>query len=75
MLISDIPSCRPDHCDGTYDASCDSSRAYTNISAILTSFGETSLLSYMQTYWKDNGGDDETFWEHEWGKISISFLF
>ena len=22
----------------------------------------------MNTYWKDNQGDDETFWEHEWGK-------
>jgi ribonuclease T2 len=22
----------------------------------------------MQTYWKDYQGDDETFWEHEWGK-------
>jgi ribonuclease T2 len=22
----------------------------------------------MQTYWKDNTGNDETFWEHEWGK-------
>lgn len=22
----------------------------------------------MQTYWKDNGGNDETFWEHEFGK-------
>ncbi len=21
----------------------------------------------MQTYWKDGDGDDETFWEHEWG--------
>jgi len=22
----------------------------------------------MQTYWKDYQGDDESFWEHEWGK-------
>ena len=22
----------------------------------------------MSTYWKDYQGDDETFWEHEWGK-------
>lgn len=59
---------RPDHCDGTYDASCDPSRAYTNIAGILTSFGKTSLLNYMQTYWKDYQGNDETFWEHEWAK-------
>ncbi|KAF2641272.1 ribonuclease M [Massarina eburnea CBS 473.64] len=58
----------PDHCDGTYDASCDSSRAYTNISAILKSFGATTLLSDMGTYWKDYQGNDETFWQHEWGK-------
>ncbi|KAF2798235.1 ribonuclease M [Melanomma pulvis-pyrius CBS 109.77] len=58
----------PDHCDGTYDANCDASRAYTNISSIISSFGKTDLLSYMQTYWKDYQGDDETFWEHEWAK-------
>lgn len=59
---------RPDHCDGTFDSNCDSSRAYTNISAIIQKFGKTDLLSYMQTYWKDYQGEDETFWEHEWGK-------
>jgi ribonuclease T2 len=56
----------PDHCDATYDSNCDASRAYTGIGTILQSFGATSILSYMQTYWKDQGGDDETFWEHEW---------
>ena len=59
---------RPDRCDGTYDANCDSSRAYSNISAILNSFGATDLLSYMGTYWKDYNGDDESFWYHEWAK-------
>ncbi|KAH7342565.1 ribonuclease-like protein T2 [Rhexocercosporidium sp. MPI-PUGE-AT-0058] len=58
----------PDHCDGTFDANCDSTRAYTGITGILQSFGKTDLLSYMQTYWKDYSGDDESFWEHEWGK-------
>ncbi|KAF2500074.1 ribonuclease M [Lophium mytilinum] len=58
----------PDHCDGTFDANCDASRAYTGIGDILTSFGKTDVLSYMQTYWKDYQGNDETFWEHEWGK-------
>ncbi|KAF1946621.1 ribonuclease T2 [Clathrospora elynae] len=58
----------PDHCDGTYDANCDPSRGYTNISAILNSFGATDLLSYMSTYWKDYQGDDESFWYHEWAK-------
>ncbi|KAI1092290.1 ribonuclease M [Rostrohypoxylon terebratum] len=58
----------PDHCDGTYDATCDSSRAYTNITAILKAFGEDDMLSYMNTYWLPNDGTGESFWEHEWGK-------
>ncbi|RDW94633.1 ribonuclease T2 [Coleophoma crateriformis] len=58
----------PDHCDGTYDSNCDSARAYTNITSILESFGKIDLLSYMNTYWKDYQGNDESFWEHEWAK-------
>ncbi|SPQ25648.1 d00671a0-e2c6-49b6-9efb-7d3e34966d83 [Thermothielavioides terrestris] len=57
----------PDHCDGTYDSSCDPSRAYTNITQILQA-AAPSTLQYMQTYWKDINGNDESFWEHEWGK-------
>ncbi len=53
--------------DGTYDSSCDASRAYTNITQILQA-AAPSTLQYMQTYWKDYTGDDESFWEHEWGK-------
>ena len=58
----------PDHCDGTYDAYCDNSRNYTNITQILQAAGKTDLLTYMDTYWKDYQGNDEVFWEHEWGK-------
>ncbi|KAI1395108.1 ribonuclease M [Hypoxylon fuscum] len=58
----------PDHCDGTYDSTCDSSRAYTNISDILSSSGNDDLLSYMETYWLPNDSTGEEFWEHEWGK-------
>ncbi|KAE9370318.1 ribonuclease-like protein T2 [Stipitochalara longipes BDJ] len=58
----------PDHCDGTYDSNCDASRAYTNITAILQSYGKTDLLSYMNEFWVDINGDDESFWEHEWAK-------
>ncbi|EUC46405.1 hypothetical protein COCMIDRAFT_92960 [Bipolaris oryzae ATCC 44560] len=58
----------PDRCDGSYDASCDSTRSYSNISAILNSFGATDLLAYMSTYWKDYKGQDESFWYHEWAK-------
>ncbi|KAI0485052.1 ribonuclease M [Xylariaceae sp. FL0804] len=56
----------PDHCDGTYDEDCDSSRAYTNITEILEAFGETDLLSYMDTFWLSNDESNEDFWEHEW---------
>lgn len=59
---------RPDNCDGTYEQFCDSSREYSNITDILQAQGRTELLSYMQTYWKDYQGDDESFWEHEWNK-------
>lgn len=58
----------PDNCDGSYPAQCDSSRAYTNISDILTANGATETLDYMKKYWKDYKGQDETFWQHEWGK-------
>lgn len=60
----------PDNCDGTYEQNCDPSRAYTNITAILTAAGQTSLLSYMNTYWKNDpdDGSDESLWEHEWEK-------
>ena len=59
---------RPDNCDGTYEQYCDVNREYTNITAILSSYGASNLLSYMGTYWKDYQGNDESFWEHEWNK-------
>ncbi|KAL8940242.1 MAG: hypothetical protein Q9211_002372 [Gyalolechia sp. 1 TL-2023] len=58
----------PDNCDGTYEQYCDPSREYTNITSIITAAGRTDLLDYMNTYWKDYQGDDESFWEHEWDK-------
>jgi len=58
----------PDHCDLTYDSSCDSSRAYTNIGSLLSAQGASDTLSYMNTYWVDINGQNEQFWEHEWGK-------
>ncbi|KAJ7161258.1 ribonuclease [Mycena crocata] len=58
----------PDHCDGTFDSTCDASRAYTGIGNLLTAQGASDTLTFMNTYWKDNGGDDESFWEHEWSK-------
>lgn len=59
---------RPDNCDGTYESSCDSSRAYTNITDILQTQGRDDLLDYMDEYWVDINGDNESFWAHEWGK-------
>ncbi|GAB7356360.1 hypothetical protein MBLNU459_g7147t1 [Dothideomycetes sp. NU459] len=58
----------PDKCDGSYEANCDDSRAYPNITAILESFGATDLLDTMTTYWKDYKGNDESLWMHEWSK-------
>jgi ribonuclease T2 len=40
----------------------------SNITQILQYHGETEILAYMQKYWKDNTGHDETFWEHEFNK-------
>ncbi|KAI9777494.1 MAG: ribonuclease T2-like [Peltula sp. TS41687] len=57
----------PDHCDGTFDSYCDKSREYTDIGGIIGQ-ADPALLNYMETYWKADNGDDETFWEHEWNK-------
>ncbi|KAL6872694.1 ribonuclease T2 [Trichoderma novae-zelandiae] len=57
----------PDNCDGTYEQNCDKSRAYTNITAILKE-SDPCTLDFMEEYWKDYQGDDESFWEHEFGK-------
>ncbi|KAI0396284.1 ribonuclease T2-like protein [Xylariaceae sp. FL0594] len=57
----------PDNCDGSYEQFCDPNRQYTNITAILAQ-DSPDTLKYMQTYWKDYKGDDESFWEHEFGK-------
>ncbi|KAJ4398504.1 Ribonuclease T2 precursor (RNase T2) [Didymella pomorum] len=51
----------PDNCDGTYKSTCDSSRAYTDISCTLQDRGATDILNYMETYWKDYQGKDESF--------------
>ncbi|KAJ5241554.1 Ribonuclease T2 [Penicillium citrinum] len=58
----------PDNCDGTYESNCDDTRAYTNITDILKAQDRADLLSYMDKYWLDIDGDNESFWAHEWGK-------
>ncbi|KAI2626409.1 ribonuclease-like protein T2 [Xylaria nigripes] len=56
----------PDNCDGTYSQSCDSSRAYSDITSILNDNGKSSLVDFMQQYWQSNDESPEKFWEHEW---------
>ncbi|TDL28102.1 ribonuclease T2 [Rickenella mellea] len=56
----------PDNCDTTFVENCDPSRAYTDISGLLTNAGATDTLSFMQTHWVDINGQNEQFWEHEW---------
>ncbi|KAJ7766628.1 ribonuclease T2-like protein, partial [Mycena metata] len=56
----------PDKCDLEFSENCDPSRAYKNIASLLSKNGATDTLNYMQTYWVDINGKDETFWEHEW---------
>lgn len=58
----------PDNCDGTYSESCDSSRAYKNITSILQANGKSSLVTYMQEYMQSNDESPEDFWEHEWSE-------
>ncbi|KAK2875635.1 hypothetical protein FQN49_001552 [Arthroderma sp. PD_2] len=58
----------PDNCDGTYEQYCDKGREYSNITDILKSQKRDDVLDYMNIYFKDYKGDDESFWEHEWNK-------
>ncbi|KAI0094445.1 ribonuclease T2 [Irpex rosettiformis] len=58
----------PDNCDGTFESSCDPTRAYTGIDSLLTAQGASDTLSFMETYWVDINGQNEQFWEHEWSK-------
>ncbi|KAK2748610.1 ribonuclease T2-like [Onygenales sp. PD_40] len=58
----------PDHCDGTFDQYCDSSRRLNNITSVIEESGRVDLLNLMQTHWKDFRGDDENLWVHEWNK-------
>jgi len=55
-------------CDGTFEQFCDPSREENDIAGLLENAGQTSVLSFMETHWKDNKGDDNSFWAHEWNK-------
>ncbi|EPQ30355.1 uncharacterized protein PFL1_01881 [Pseudozyma flocculosa PF-1] len=58
----------PDRCSGGYDASCDSSRNHGDIAGILRGANATDVLDYMNQYWLDIRGNDNSFWSHEWNK-------
>jgi len=58
----------PDNCDGTFESDCDPSRAYTDLSSLLTDQGASDTLDFMNTFWVDIRGRNEQFWEHEWSK-------
>jgi len=56
----------PNNCNGSYSESCDVSRAYTNITSLLTSDGQDDVLAFMTKYWVSDDESNEAFWEHEW---------
>ncbi|KAG9039514.1 ribonuclease T2-like [Tulasnella sp. JGI-2019a] len=58
----------PDYCNGSWGQFCDAAREYPNITQVLIQNGATDLLRFMQEHWLDQGGDNESFWEHEWNK-------
>ncbi|RYP58256.1 hypothetical protein DL769_009049 [Monosporascus sp. CRB-8-3] len=59
--------CRPNDCNGAWERFCDNGGRYENITAILEYFAPQTL-EFMETYWKDNRGNDERFWAHEFNK-------
>lgn len=44
------PCYRPDLCDGTYDAYCNMTPRFSNISEILSHYGQSELLEFMDRY-------------------------
>ncbi|KAF8307609.1 ribonuclease T2 [Clavulina sp. PMI_390] len=70
----------PDHCNGTYKASCDKSRNYTDLGSIFDQAGRPDLGNFLSTWMLSNderradrpialqnsNGHPQKFWEHEW---------
>lgn len=42
----------PDFCNGSYPASCDNTRNYTDIKGTLKKYRKFSLLKYMEEFWR-----------------------
>ncbi|KAF9390070.1 ribonuclease T2-like [Podila verticillata] len=55
-----------DNCDTSFIENCDPSRAYTDISTLLTTNGASDTLDFMNQFWVDINGNNEQVWEHEW---------
>ncbi|KAL9095523.1 MAG: hypothetical protein Q9165_002394 [Trypethelium subeluteriae] len=71
-LYADL--CRPDNCDGTFESNCDPKRAYRNIVQTLEEGdAKNDTMSFMGTYWKESGGHDASFYQHEWSKHGTCF--
>lgn len=57
----------PDNCDGSYGQYCDPSLEITNPGQIVKQFDE-GLYEEMTKIWKDESGNDESLWYHEYNK-------
>ncbi|ROT39894.1 ribonuclease Trv [Sodiomyces alkalinus F11] len=58
----------PDLCDGSYEAYCGMTPHFSNISDILTQYGQDELLALMHRYWVAASGSNEHLWTHEYNK-------
>ncbi|THY55359.1 ribonuclease T2 [Aureobasidium pullulans] len=67
-VAKSCPASSPISCQttGTIQNTC--CTEVQGIGCILEDKGHGDILTYMETYWKDYQGDDESFWEHEWSK-------
>ncbi|ROV88631.1 hypothetical protein VMCG_10317 [Cytospora schulzeri] len=58
----------PDLCDGTYDAFCNMTPRFTNITDILSHYGQSELLDFMDRNWVADRGSNSHLWAHEYTK-------
>ncbi|KAJ1764958.1 hypothetical protein J3B01_000464 [Coemansia erecta] len=60
----------PDTCQGKQlpGSGCDHTRAYSNITDILSSSNDPDIIRDMNSLWPSNKGDNNWFWSHEWVK-------
>ncbi|KAK9448221.1 ribonuclease T2-like protein [Limtongia smithiae] len=58
----------PDHCDGSFDQFCNTTRSVSSVEAIFASAGADELVAAMHEEWKDYQNRDDSLWTHEWNK-------